>query len=65
LIKGSKDLDLSLVSNENFSETLWPSGLALGQATRAKMTPKLLHLWRQSQKINTPQPKNCFSSAIY
>jgi len=26
----------------------WPSGWALGQATRAKMTLKLLHLWRQS-----------------
>jgi len=26
LIKGSKDSDSSLVSNENFSETLWPSG---------------------------------------
>jgi len=32
-IKGSKDLDSSLVSNENFSETLWSSGWALGQAT--------------------------------
>jgi len=29
------------------------------------MTLKLLHLWRQSQKIRTPQPKNFFSSAIY
>jgi len=25
LIKGSKDSDLSLVSNENFNETLWPA----------------------------------------
>jgi len=33
LIKGSKDSDLSLASNENFSETLWPSSWALGQAT--------------------------------
>jgi len=33
LIKGSKDLDLSLVSNKTFSETLWPSGWTLGQAT--------------------------------
>jgi len=48
LIKGSKDLDSSLVSNENFSETLWPSGWAVGQATWTKMTQKLLHLWRQS-----------------
>jgi len=33
LIKGSKDSDLSLVSNKNFSETLWPSSWALDQAT--------------------------------
>jgi len=33
LIKISKDSDSSLVSNENFSETLQPSGWALGQAT--------------------------------
>jgi len=57
-IKGSKDSDSSLVSNENFSKTVWPSGWALGQATWAKMTPKLLHLWRHSQKICKPQPKN-------
>jgi len=41
------------------NETLWPSGWALGQATWAKMTPKLLHL-RHSQKIRNPQPKNFF-----
>jgi len=46
LIKGLKDSNSSLVSNENLSETLWPSGWALGQATWAKMTPTLLHLWR-------------------
>jgi len=60
LIKGSKDSDSSLVSNENFSETLWPSGWALGQVTWAKMTLKLLHLWRQSQKIYSPQPNIFF-----
>jgi len=60
LIKGSKDSDSNLVSNENFSETLWPSGWALGQATCAKMTLKLLNLWRQSQTIRTPQPKIFF-----
>ena len=32
MIKGSKDSDSGLISNENFSETLWPSGWALGQA---------------------------------
>jgi len=58
--KAQKTWDSSLVSNENFSETLWPSGWALGQATWTKMTLKLLHLWRQSQTIRTPQPKNFF-----
>jgi len=60
LIKGSKDLDSSLVSNDIFSETLWPSSWALGQATWAKVVQKLLHLWRHSQKICTPQTKNFF-----
>jgi len=63
LIKGSKDSDSSLVSNENFSEILWPSGWALDQVTWAKMAQKLLHLWRHSQKICNPQPKIFFSSA--
>jgi len=49
LIKGSKDLDSNLVSNEIFSEILWPSSWALGQATWAKMAQKLLHLWRHSK----------------
>jgi len=44
LIKGSKDLDLSLVSNDNFGEILWSSGWAVGQVTWAKMAPKVLHL---------------------
>jgi len=64
LIKGLKDLDLSLVSNENFSEILWPSGWALGHVTRAKIAQKLPHLWCHSQNIRNPQPKNFFSSAI-
>jgi len=59
-IKGSKDSDSSLVSNENLSEILWPSGWALGQATWAKMAQKLLHLWRQPQKIHTPNQKIFF-----
>jgi len=60
----SKDSDSSLVSNENFSEILWPSGCALGQATWANMTPKLVHLWHHSQKIHTRPTKKFFSSAI-
>jgi len=58
-IKGSKDSDSSLVSSENFSETLFPSGWALGQATWAKMTLKLLHLWRH-KKTCTPRQKFFF-----
>jgi len=60
LIKGSKESDSSLVSSENFSEILWPSGWGLGQVTWAKMTQRLLHLWCHSQKIRNPQPKNFF-----
>jgi len=56
-IKGSKDLDLSLVSNENFSETLWPSCCALDQVTWAKIAPELLYLWCHSQKIWNPNQK--------
>jgi len=51
-MKGSKDSDSSLVSNDNFSKILWPSGWALGQVTWAKMAQKLLHLWHHSQKIH-------------
>jgi len=57
------DLTLNLkqmFTLQNFSEALWPSGWALGQATWAKMTIKLLHLWRQSQKIRTPKQKFFF-----
>jgi len=59
-IKSSKDLDSSLVSNENFIEILWRSGWALGQVTRAKMAQTLLHLWCHSQKIHNPQGKKIF-----
>jgi len=64
LIKGSKDLDSSLVSHENFSEMLWPSGWALGWVTWSKVAQKLLHLWRHSQKNSNPQPKNCFECSL-
>jgi len=60
LIKGSKESDSSLVSNENFSKILWPSGWALAQATWTKMAQKLLHLWCHSQKVRNPQPKIFF-----
>jgi len=58
LIKGSKDSDLSLVSNENFSKILRPSGWALGQVTWDKMPQN--YLWRHSQKIRNSQSKNFF-----
>jgi len=51
LIKGSKDLDSSLVSHENFIEILLSSGWAIGQVTR--VAKDLPHLWRHLQR-----PKN-------
>jgi len=60
LIKGSKDWDLSLVSDEHFSEILWSGGWDPGQVTWAKMAKKLLYLWHHSQKIRNSQPKNFF-----
>jgi len=60
--KAQKTLDSSLVSNKNFSETLWPSGCAPGQVTWVKMAQKPLHSRRQQQKIHNPQPKNSFLS---
>ena len=33
MLESRSKADSSLVSNENFSEILWPSGWALGQAT--------------------------------
>jgi len=62
LIKGSKDADTSQVSNENFSETLWPSGWALGQATWAKMA-QTTSLMISFTKNLQPPTKNVFSSA--
>jgi len=59
-IKGSKDSDSSLLSNKNFIKILWLSGWALGQVTWAKMALKLPDLWRHSQKICNPKPKNFF-----
>jgi len=60
LNKGSKDSDSSVVSNENFSDILWPSSWALGQVTLAKMAQKLLHLWCDSQNNATPNQKIIF-----
>jgi len=50
-MKGSKDLDFSLVSNKNLRKIPPSSGWAKGQITsRAKMTKNLLHLWCHPQK---------------
>jgi len=65
LIKGSKDSDSSLVSNENFSETLWLSGWALGQATMSQNDPKTTSLMTSVTKNPHPLTKIFFSSAIY
>jgi len=56
-IKGSKDLGSSLVSNENCSEILWPSGWAPGHITWAKIyfTYGITH-----KKSETPNQKSFF-----
>ena len=55
-----KDSDCSLVSNKNFSEILPSNGLGPGPGEVSQVGLKVLHLWRQSQKIHTPQPKIFF-----
>jgi len=61
----SKDSDCSLVSNKNLSEILLSNGLGPGSGEVGQGGLKVLHLWRHSRKIFTPQPKNYFSSANY
>jgi len=60
LIKGSKDSDSGLVSNENFSEILWLSR----PGNMSQNGPKLVHLRPHSQKIHTPQPKIFFECRL-
>jgi len=60
LIKGSKDSDSSLVSNENFSEILWPSGWALGQVICAKRAQKATSLMTSLTKNPQPSTKKFF-----
>jgi len=50
--------DSSLVSNGNFSETLYSSGWALGQATWAKTTSLMTSLTKNPH----PQQKKFFLS---
>jgi len=61
-IKGSKDLDSCLVSNENFSEIVWPSGWALGQVTWAKW-PKNYFAYDVTHKKPAIPNQKFFSSA--
>jgi len=60
-VKGSKDSDSSLVSNENFSKTLLCISWALVQVTWTMMAKNLPHLWHHSQKSRNPKPKIFFS----
>ena len=64
-IKGSKDLDSSLVSNENFSETLWPSNWRPGPGNMRQNDPKTTSLMTSLTKKKHPPGKKFFSSVIY
>jgi len=64
LIKGSKDLNSSVVSNENFSKILWSSGWAQGQAGNIMMPkwPKTYLTYDVThKKTRNPKPKHFFS----
>ena len=63
-IKVSKDSDCSLVSNKIFSEIQPSNGLRPGPGEVGQGGLKMLHLWRHSQKIRTPQPKNFFECGL-
>jgi len=64
LIKGLKDPNSSLVSNENLSEILWFGGWALGQVIWGKMSTNLPHCIRQSQKKHKPKTNNFFHCCL-
>jgi len=55
LIKGSKDSDSSLVSNENLSEILWPSGWACcNQKSLSCMCTKLRTVAASNNRVHMP-----------
>jgi len=54
LIKGLKDSDSSLVSNENFSETLRPSGWRPRPGNMSQNDPKTTSL--MTSVTNNPHP---------
>jgi len=58
--KVSKDSGCSLVSNIHFSEILPSKSWCPGPGKVGQGGLKVLHLWRHSQKIRNPQPKNFF-----
>jgi len=58
----AKKTDSSLVSNENFSKILWPSGWALGQVTEPKWSKHHFTYDVTHKKSTTPNQK-IFSSA--
>ena len=63
-IKGSKESDSSLVSNENFSKILWPSGWALAQATWTKMAQNYFTYDVTHKKSATPNQKFFFECRL-
>jgi len=58
--KVSKDLDCTLVSNQNFSKIIPSIGLGPGPGKVGQGGLKVFQLWRHSQKILTPQTKIFF-----
>ena len=62
--KASKDSDCNLVSNKNFSKILPSNSLGPGPGEVGQGGLKALYLWRHSQKICNPQPKNFFQVQI-
>jgi len=63
-IKGSKDSDSSLLSNENLSKILPSRGWALGQVILAKMAKNLPYLWYHSQRTWNPKLKKIFHCSL-
>jgi len=58
--KVSKDLNFSLVSTNNLSETISSNSLGPGPDEVGQKVLKLLHLWCHSQKIRNPKTKKFF-----
>jgi len=62
LIKGSKDLDSSLVSNKNFGEILWPGSWDPRSGNMSQNGPKITSLMTSLTKNLQPTIKKNFSS---